>query len=133
MSARAKQNWLRRAALAGAVLAIATVTLGATPQPAAAQYYGAAYPGYAYPYPYYPYFRIITLITRTVTRIGVGVGHTESPWALAGAVGGVVVVVITDAVTMDAVTTADMAMPGMVGTMAVGVADTAEAGAAATA
>ena len=53
MLVRAKQNWCRRAAFAGAVLATAVLTLGATPQPVAAQYY----PGYAYPYyPYYPYY-----------------------------------------------------------------------------
>ena len=57
MFVRAKQNWFRRTAFAGAVLASAVITLGATPQPAAAQYYPAAYPGYAYPYyPYYPYY-----------------------------------------------------------------------------
>ena len=60
MSARAKQRWFRRVALAGAILASAVLTLGAMPRPAAAQYYG--YP-YAYPYspyyagyPYYPYY-----------------------------------------------------------------------------
>ena len=59
MFVRAKQNWFRRTAFAGAVLASAVITLGATPQPAAAQYYPAAYPGYAYTYyPYYPYYRI---------------------------------------------------------------------------
>ena len=58
MFVRAKQNWFRRVAFAGAVLATAVLTLGATLQPAAAQYYGAAYPGYGYgyPYPYYPYY-----------------------------------------------------------------------------
>src|SRR2546429_7923080 len=57
MSLRAKQGWLRRAALAGAIIATAAFTLGATPRPASAQYYPAAYPNYAYPYyPYYPYY-----------------------------------------------------------------------------
>src|SRR5437660_1532164 len=35
MLVRAKQNWCRRAAFAGAVLATAVLTLGATPQPVA--------------------------------------------------------------------------------------------------
>src|SRR5438045_889131 len=56
MFVRAKQNWFRRIAFAGAVLATAALCIGTTPWPAAAQYYGAAYPGYAYPYPYYPYY-----------------------------------------------------------------------------
>ena len=70
MSVRATQDWFRRVAFAGAVLATAVLTLGATPQPAAAQYYpgygngygyGYGYPaayGYGYPavYPYYPYY-----------------------------------------------------------------------------
>jgi len=51
MSARAKQRWFRRVALAGAILASAVLTLGAMPRPAAAQYYG-----YPYAYPYSPYY-----------------------------------------------------------------------------
>jgi hypothetical protein len=59
MSARAKQSWFRRVALAGAILASAVLTLGAMPGPAAAQYYGYPYyPNYPYyaGYPYYPYY-----------------------------------------------------------------------------
>ena len=42
MFVRAKQNWFRRVAFAGAVLATAALTLGATLQSTQAQYY----PGY---------------------------------------------------------------------------------------
>ena len=79
MFVRAKQNWFRRVAFAGAVLATAVVTLGATPQPAAAQYYRHGIPRLwiwlsGYPYPILSVLLSLLRLRLPLVGLAVGVG-----------------------------------------------------------